>query len=369
MVKKPADYVLVNDNQQVECKTDSSNPAVQIQWFKYSSTTWTLLDPQPATSQTSAAYHGFMATSTLSVTAAKTMNQARYRCQTGNLYNDTTITVYFPPESMTLTEIPNGPVVQGTSKTLTCTTDSSNPVSVIVWACSSGATTWIHISPNPAVNHKPGSHSGQISTSSLVVPTDKNKNGRQYRCTAYQSSQPVNGVTNSTTLSISFQATTLTMAKKPADHVSVNDIQQIECKTDSSNPAVQIQWFTYSSTTWTLLDSQPATSQTSSANHGFVATSTLSITATKTMNQARYKCQTGNLYNDTAITVHFPPKSMTPTEIPNGPVVQGTSKTLTSTTDPRNPVSSIVWTNSSGAMICFVFICVSVSVYLFSGIY
>ncbi|XP_074645944.1 uncharacterized protein LOC141902202 [Tubulanus polymorphus] len=201
-VKKPADYVLVNDNQQIECKTDSSNPAVQIQWFIYSSTTWTALVSQPTTSQTSAAYHGFMATSALSITATKSMNRAQYRCQTGNLYKDTTITVHFPPESMTLTEIPNGPVVEGTSKTLTCTTDSSNPVSTIMWAYSSGTTTWTDISPNPAVHHKPGSHSGQTSTCNLVVSTDKDKNGRQYRCTAYQNSQPVNGVTKSMTLSI-----------------------------------------------------------------------------------------------------------------------------------------------------------------------
>ncbi|XP_074645941.1 synaptogenesis protein syg-2-like [Tubulanus polymorphus] len=201
MMKTPADNVLVNNNQQIECKTDSSNPAAQIQWFTYSSTTWTLLDPQPATNRTTGTNHGFVATSTLSITATKTMNQARYRCQTGNLNKNTTITVHFPPESMTLTEIPSGPVVQGTSKTLTCTTDSSNPVSTILWAYSSGATTWINISPSPPVNHLE-SHSGQISTSSLVVSTDKDKNGRQYRCTAYQNSQPVNGVTNSTTLSI-----------------------------------------------------------------------------------------------------------------------------------------------------------------------
>ncbi|XP_074646841.1 nephrin-like isoform X2 [Tubulanus polymorphus] len=288
----------------------------------------------------------------LSFTAVSKTDSGVYTCTVSNTYGTVTgritINVQFPPDAITLTEIPNGPVVRGTSKTLTCTTDSSNPVSTIMWAYSSGTITWTNFSPNPASNHKPGSHSGQISTSSLVVPTDKGKNGRQYRCTAYQNSQPVDGVTNSTTLSILFPATKLTNVKKPADYVLVNDNQQIECKTDSSNPAVQIQWFTYSSTTWTLLDPQPATSQTSAAYHGFVANSTLSITATKTMNQARYRCQTGNLYNDTTITVHFPPESITLTEIPNGPVVQGTSKTLTCTTDSSNPVSSIMWAYNSG---------------------
>ncbi|XP_074644276.1 nephrin-like [Tubulanus polymorphus] len=263
MVKKPANRVLFNNNQQMKCKTDSSNPAVQIQWFIYSSTTWTALVSQPTTSQTSAAYHGFMATSALSITATKSMNQAQYRCQTGNLYKDTTITVHFPPESMTLTEIPNGPVVEGTSKTLTCTTDSSNPVSTIKWAYSSGATTWINISPNPAVNHKPGSHSGQISTSSLVVSTDKDKNGRQYRCTANQNSHPVNGLNQTTTLSILFPPESITLTEIPNGPVVHGTSKTLTCTTESSNPVSTIVW-AYSSwtTTWTNISPNQASSST-----------------------------------------------------------------------------------------------------------
>ncbi|XP_074645305.1 synaptogenesis protein syg-2-like isoform X2 [Tubulanus polymorphus] len=305
MVKKPADYVLVNNNQQIECRTDSSNPAVQIQWFTNSSTTWTVLASQSATSQTSAAYHGFMATSKLSITATKTMNQARYKCQTGNLYKDTKITVYYPPSSVAL-QGPTSPVRDSTSVDFTCTATGGNPV------------------PNLTITRTPGGSTVKQGVSPLTYSTSVNKtdNQAEYQCTATGAGIPTPMISNKVILTVNFLATTLTMVKKPADYVLVNNNQQIECKTDSSNPAVQIQWFTNSSTTWAVLVSQPATSQTSAANHGFVATSTLSITATKTMNQARYRCQTGNLYKDTTITVHFPPESITLTEIPNGPVVE-----------------------------------------------
>ncbi|XP_074645031.1 nephrin-like [Tubulanus polymorphus] len=331
MVKKPADRVLFNNNQQMECKTDSSNPAVQIQWFIYSSTTWTALVSQPTTSQTSAAYHGFMATSALSITATKSMNQAQYRCQTGNLYKDTTITVHYPPSNVTLLG-PTSPVQESAPVSLTCTATGSNPV------------------PNLAITRTPGGSTVKQGVTPLTYSTSvtKTDNQAEYQCTATGASIPTPMISNKVILTVNFQATALTMAKKPKDYVSVNNNQHTECKTDSSNPAVQIQWFIYFSTTWTLLVSQPATSQTTADNHGLVATSTLSITATKTMNQARYRCQTGNLYKDTTITVYFPPESITLTEIPNGPVVQGTSKTLTCTTDSSNPVSTIMWAYSSG---------------------
>ncbi|XP_074644275.1 synaptogenesis protein syg-2-like [Tubulanus polymorphus] len=332
MVKKPADYVLVNNNQQIECKTDSSNPVVQIQWFTYSSTTWKLLDPRPATSQTSAANHGFVATSTLSITATKTMNRAQYRCQTGNLYKDTTITVYYPPSSVAL-QGPTSPVRDSTSVDFTCTATGGNPVpNLLISRTPVGSTVKQGVSP--------------LTYSTSVTKTD---NQAKYLCTASGAGIPTPMISNKFVLTVNFQATSLTMVKKPADRVLFNNNQQMECKTDSSNPAVQIQWFIYSSTTWTALVSQPTTSQTSAAYHGFMATSALSITATKSMNQAQYRCQTGNLYKDTTITVHFPPESMTLTEIPNGPVVEGTSKTLTCTTDSSNPVSTIKWAYSSGA--------------------
>ncbi|XP_074646834.1 nephrin-like isoform X2 [Tubulanus polymorphus] len=329
MVKKPADYVLVNHNQQIECKTDSSNPAVQIQWFTYSSTTWTPLVSQPATNQTTGTNHGFVTTSILSITATKTMNQAQYRCQTGSIYKDTTITVHYPPSSVAL-QGPTSPVRDSISVDFTCTATGGNPVPNLT-ITTGGSTVKQGVSP--------------LTYSTSVTKTD---NQAEYQCAASGAGISTPMISNKFILTVNFQATSLTMVKKPADHVLFNNNQQMECTTDSSNPAVQIQWFKYSSTTWTLLDSQQATNQTSAAYHGFMATSTLSMTATKSMNQAQYRCQTGNLSNDATITVHFPPESMTLTEIPNGPVVQGTSKTLTCTTDSSNPVSTIVWANSSG---------------------
>ncbi|XP_074646836.1 nephrin-like isoform X4 [Tubulanus polymorphus] len=329
MVKKPADYVLVNHNQQIECKTDSSNPAVQIQWFTYSSTTWTPLVSQPATNQTTGTNHGFVTTSILSITATKTMNQAQYRCQTGSIYKDTTITVHYPPSSVAL-QGPTSPVRDSISVDFTCTATGGNPVPNLT-ITTGGSTVKQGVSP--------------LTYSTSVTKTD---NQAEYQCAASGAGISTPMISNKFILTVNFQATSLTMVKKPADHVLFNNNQQMECTTDSSNPAVQIQWFKYSSTTWTLLDSQQATNQTSAAYHGFMATSTLSMTATKSMNQAQYRCQTGNLSNDATITVHFPPESITLTEIPNGPVVHGTSKTLTCTTDSSNPVSTIVWAYSSG---------------------
>ncbi|XP_074657814.1 nephrin-like isoform X2 [Tubulanus polymorphus] len=299
LMKSPVDYVLVNNNQQIECKTDSSNPTVQIHWFIYSSKTWTQLVSQPATSETSAAYHGFSATSILSITATKPMNQARYRCQTGNLSKDTTITVYFPPESITLTEIPNGSVVQGTSKTLTCTTDSSNPVSTIVWASySSVATTWTNITPNPATNHIPGSHSGQISTSSLVVSTDKDKNGRQYKCTAYQNGKP--GVSKSITLSILYAADSVSLTPVKSVITENNSIR-LNCAATGGNPDSYIY-------TWKFSTLPAAVWKTIGSTNDYLTLENLSKA-----DSGRYRCEATNtagftISNIATVDVQYSPK-------------------------------------------------------------
>ncbi|XP_074658381.1 synaptogenesis protein syg-2-like [Tubulanus polymorphus] len=298
LMKSPVDHVFVNNNQQIECKTDSSNPAVQIHWFTYSSKTWTQLISQPATSQTNAVYHGFSATSILSITATKPMNQARYRCETGNLSKDTTITIHFPPESITLTEIPNGSVVQGTSKTLTCTTDSSNPVSTIVWAFSSVATTWTNMSPNPATNHKPGPHSGHISTSSLVVSTDKDKNGRQYKCTAYQNGKP--GVSKSITLSILYAADSVSLTPVKSVITENNSIR-LNCAATGGNPDSYIY-------TWKFSTLPAAVWKTIGSTNDYLTLENLSKA-----DSGRYRCEATNtagftISNIATVHVQYSPK-------------------------------------------------------------
>ncbi|XP_074645945.1 kin of IRRE-like protein 3 [Tubulanus polymorphus] len=83
-----------------------------------------------------------MATSTLSITATKTMNQARYRCQTGNLYKDTTITVHYPADSVSLTPL-KSVVRKGGSIRFNCSATDGNPSNYTFrWQFSAISGVW-----------------------------------------------------------------------------------------------------------------------------------------------------------------------------------------------------------------------------------
>ena len=77
-----------------------------------------------------------------------------------------------PPTSLTITQTPVGPIIEGNKVTLTCTIQGGNPVATITWSCD-GTT---QITPR-------GSPSTVDAISSVELVTSKNNNGQICTCT------------------------------------------------------------------------------------------------------------------------------------------------------------------------------------------
>ena len=77
-----------------------------------------------------------------------------------------------PTTSPTITQIPVGPIIEGSKVTLTCTIDGGNPVATITWSCD-GATQKIPT----------GSPSTVDVISSVELVTSKNNDEQICTCT------------------------------------------------------------------------------------------------------------------------------------------------------------------------------------------
>nr|QRF78296.1 Nephrin [Novocrania anomala] len=113
--------------QKLKCLCMGGNPIATLTWWKG--------DKQmPAVDKSV----GTIASSEISFIAKEDDNQASYRCNATNpataepLIVSVKLTVHFPPKSVTITTDP--PVAKANEKlTVTCTSSSSNPASVITW--------------------------------------------------------------------------------------------------------------------------------------------------------------------------------------------------------------------------------------------
>ena len=77
-----------------------------------------------------------------------------------------------PTTLPTITQTPDGPIIEGNKVTLTCIIQGGNPVATIAWSCE-GAT---QITPT-------GSPSTVDAISSIELVTSRNNNGQTCTCT------------------------------------------------------------------------------------------------------------------------------------------------------------------------------------------
>jgi hypothetical protein len=77
-----------------------------------------------------------------------------------------------PMTSITITQTPVGPIIEGNKVTLTCTIQGGNPVATITWSCYEAN----HITPT-------GSPSTVDAISSVELVTSKDNNGQNCTCT------------------------------------------------------------------------------------------------------------------------------------------------------------------------------------------
>ena len=102
-----------------------------------------------------------------------------------------------PLESVSVSESPPGPVRYGTTKSLTCSTDSANPAAQITWT-RDGVTATDTVTTD-VTN---GKYKAFILTSTISIITTRQHNEDVYRCKVNHKENDLTGLTKPFLLNI-----------------------------------------------------------------------------------------------------------------------------------------------------------------------
>lgn len=169
------DNAQAGDLLRLKCYASGGNPLATLQWYKNG-------QPLEAVLGTSTA----MASAELTIILAQTDNGALYQCNASNaatpqpLQANKTLNVLFPPESVTVTAVPEV-ASEGERVVIKCTTASSNPVSEISW-WRDGVPFGEDIAAPKVTN---GIDGGKVTKSKVIIETlTWQNNGGVYLCRA-----------------------------------------------------------------------------------------------------------------------------------------------------------------------------------------
>ncbi|XP_052805208.1 hemicentin-2-like [Mya arenaria] len=236
--------------------------------------------------------------------------------------------VQFPPDTITLTgEFTT--VADGSSKTFTCVSGTSNPDAVITWQRNNVIVTAGTGTPT----YTNGSYYGRLTTQRLTIKPTRDDDGDVYSCSARNSASRTTANSQQKTLVLTYHP--ITNATCTSSPVTEGSRVFLFC-TASSKPS--------SSFTWALGLTQIADSQGPVAINKF----NYMITSVNRADYGRFTCTAQNGISPPAssscnLEVKFPALVTTITGNP-AIVANGVNTVrLTCTTGSSNPASSITW--------------------------
>ncbi|KAI4893959.1 hypothetical protein NFI96_026951 [Prochilodus magdalenae] len=119
----PSGEIVEGSSVTLTCSSDA-NPPVEYTWFK----------------GTSLVAKG----KTYTMEKISSVDSGEYKCKCsnehGHNYSATTLTVLYPPKNTTVSISPSGEIVEGSSVTLTCSSDANPPVQSYTWFKDAGAS-------------------------------------------------------------------------------------------------------------------------------------------------------------------------------------------------------------------------------------
>ncbi|XP_064642714.1 B-cell receptor CD22-like [Lineus longissimus] len=190
-LNNPTAAVQVGQVKKFTCETDESNPVTNIRWYQHSTgSSWRDVTTGISSSERNGVYGGKIRISEWSVTATKAMNGATIRCTstyslTGHSFPtnaDTTMHVKFNPSKITLLQIPLTVIYEGKQITITCETDSANPVANVQFHRKRTGGNWEQLTSGVTSEDRAAEYNGRIRKSTLVVTANRLDTQAVFKC-------------------------------------------------------------------------------------------------------------------------------------------------------------------------------------------
>ncbi|XP_037399212.1 B-cell receptor CD22-like [Pygocentrus nattereri] len=277
------------------CSSDGNPPVKNYTWFKGSASVG----------------EG----KTYSIPKIRSEDSGEYTCQIGNDHGEgnstaVQINVKYPPKNVSMSMSPSGEIVEGTSVNLTCSSDGNPPVKNYTW-------------------FKGSTPVGEGKTYS--IPNIRSVDSGEYTC----ESQNDHGEGNSTAVQINvkYPPKNVSVSSSPSGEIVEISSMTLTCSSDGNPPVKNYTWFKGSA----------------SVGEG----KTYSIPNIRSEDSGEYTCQSRNDLgerNSTAVQINvlYPPKSISVSICSSGEIVEGSSVTLTCSSDGNPPVKIYTWFKEGG---------------------
>ncbi|KAI4887607.1 hypothetical protein NFI96_023844 [Prochilodus magdalenae] len=364
----PSGEIVEGSSVTLTCSSDA-DPPVNCTWFK----------------ETSLVVRG----ETYTLKKISSVDSGGYRCRCGNEHGEkdseaVTLNVLYPPRSVSVSISPAGYIVEGSSVTLTCSSDANPPVQNYTWfngtslvvkgetytvekissvdsggyrcRCSNEygvkdseavtlnvlylrvevpervvegnnvtltCKTSFILSDGPTFTWYRNGHRLSSSTDQLLhlQPVSREDAGR-YHCAVLDQNLHSPNVT----LNVRYGPKNVSVSISPSGEIVEGSSVTLTCSSDA-DPPVNCTWFKGTSL---VVRGETYTLKVSSVDSG------------------GYRCRCSNGYIEkyseaVSLNVLYPPKSISVSISPSGEIVEGSSVTMTCSSDANPPVQSYTW--------------------------
>ncbi|XP_060716484.1 B-cell receptor CD22-like [Tachysurus vachellii] len=209
------------------------------------------------------------------------------------------------PKNVSVSISPSGEIVEGSSVTLTCSSDANPPVQSYTWF--KGKTS---------VGNEKTYNISKISS----------EDSGEYKCKS--SNKVGHQDSNSVTLNVLYPPKNVSVSISPSGEIVEHSSVTLTCSSDANPPVQSYNWF--KGKTPVRKEKTYIISKISSADSG------------------EYKCRSSNKVghqysNSVTLNVLYPPKNVSVSISPSGEIMEDSSVTLTCSSDANPPVQSYTW--------------------------
>ncbi|XP_037399687.1 B-cell receptor CD22-like isoform X5 [Pygocentrus nattereri] len=278
----PSGEIVEGSSVNLTCSSDA-NPPVEYNWFK----------------GTSIVGKG----ETYTMKKISSVDSGEYKCRSSNKHGEKlsealTLNVLYPPKSVSVSISPSGEIVEGSSVTLTCSSDANPPVEY----------NWIKGTSSVG--------KGETYTMKEISSVDSG----QYTCRS--SNEHGEKLSEAVTLNVLYPPKNISVSISPSGEIVEGSSVNLTCSSDA-NPPVEYYWF----------------KGTSIVGKG----ETHTMKNISSVDSGEYKCRSSNKHGEKlsealTLNVLYPPKNISVSINPSGEIVEGRSVTLTCSSDANPPV-------------------------------
>ncbi|XP_064809719.1 B-cell receptor CD22-like [Oncorhynchus masou masou] len=222
-----------------------------------------------------------------------------------------TLTVRYGQSNTSVSVSPSGEIVEGSSVTLTCSSDANPPVDKYTWY----KITYKKMSMR---------HSGQSYTIHNISSEDRG----EYYCEA--ENEVGAKISKLVPVNVLYKPRNTSVSVSPSGEIVEGSSVTLTCSSDANPPVDKYTWYKKN------VSSPKASGQS------------YSITNIISEDRGEYYCEAENKYgrlNSTSVhvDVHYGPRNTSVSVSPSGEIVEGSSVTLTCSSDANPPVENYTW--------------------------